>query len=60
MTHIIILFYFILHEDLDYNQMNTFVLNHDYKIWTFLLLKMFKIKINNISSKDSIHMHLKI
>ncbi len=28
-----------LHEDLDYNQMYTFVFNHDYKFWTFLTIK---------------------
>jgi hypothetical protein len=32
-------FYYYLHEDLDYNQMYTFVLNDDYKFWTFLTIK---------------------
>jgi hypothetical protein len=38
MTHIIV-FYFILHENLDYSQMYIFVFNHDYKFWTFLTIK---------------------
>jgi hypothetical protein len=30
---------FFLHENLDYIQMYTFVLNHDYKFWIFLIIK---------------------
>jgi hypothetical protein len=52
--------YYFLHENLDYIQMDTFVFNHDYKFWTFLTWRMFIIKINNICSKDSIHVHLRI
>jgi hypothetical protein len=42
MTHIIIKFIIFLHEDLDYNQMNIFVLNYDYKTWTFFIVKNVK------------------
>jgi hypothetical protein len=35
----IITFFIFLHEDLDYSQMYTFVLNHDYKFWTFFTVK---------------------
>jgi len=32
---------YIFHEDLNYNQMYTFVFNHDYKFWTFWTIKDF-------------------
>ncbi len=35
----IIIFFFFLHEDLDYNQMYTFVFNHDHKIEPFFTVK---------------------
>jgi hypothetical protein len=38
MTYIIKKIIF-LHEDLDYSQMYTFVLNHDHKFWTFFTIK---------------------
>jgi hypothetical protein len=39
MTHIIIKTIYILHENLDYNQMYNFLFNHDDKFWTFLGIK---------------------
>jgi hypothetical protein len=33
--------YYYLHEDLDYNQMHTFVFNYDHNFWTFLTIKDF-------------------
>ncbi len=42
MTHhiiIIIIIIIILDEDLDYNQMYTFVFNHGYKFFTLFIIK---------------------
>jgi hypothetical protein len=39
MTHTIIIINFLKMRDLDYNQMYTFVFDHDYKFWTFLAIK---------------------
>jgi hypothetical protein len=40
--------------------MYTFIFNHDYKFWTFLTINDIQNQINNIHSKDSLHVHFKI
>jgi hypothetical protein len=47
MTHRIIIYYF-LHQALHYNQIYNFVLNHNHTFQNIIIVKTFKLKINNI------------